>query len=125
MLEQLKEIKEKLNLLIQEVEQLENAIHGEELIIEKKDFKLMKRKGRIHNSNSHIFEYFGGVVFTLSDNVNDTYLYSMFMGLLDGTLPKIILIKREQPFITKEGYKLTHLVEQELDTKLREAYRNV
>jgi hypothetical protein len=36
MLEQLKEIKEKLNELIQEVELLVKSILGEELIIEKK-----------------------------------------------------------------------------------------
>jgi hypothetical protein len=36
MVEKLKEIKEKLNLLIQEVERYENALKGEEVIIEKK-----------------------------------------------------------------------------------------
>jgi hypothetical protein len=43
MLNQLKEIKEKLNQLIQEVERLENAIHGEEVIIEKKILNLLRK----------------------------------------------------------------------------------
>lgn len=58
MLEQLKEIKEKLNQLIQEVEQLENSIHGEEIIIEKKDFKFIKRLGTRNNPSRQVFKYY-------------------------------------------------------------------
>ena len=36
MLEQQKEIKEKLSLLIQELEQLNNAIQSEEIVLEKR-----------------------------------------------------------------------------------------
>jgi hypothetical protein len=128
MLEQLKEIKEKLNLLIEQVEQLENSIHGEEIIIQKKDFKLLKRLG--DRGSYHVFQFTEGVVFEIlgKDNSGLTdygkYLYSIFKALLDDKLDRIILLKRKSVLQTKEGFLITHDVENEVDTKLRDNYRS-
>lgn len=128
MLEQLKEIKEKLNLLIEQVEQLENSIHGEEIIIEKKDFKLLKRLG--DRDALQVFQFTDGVVFQVlgKDNTSHIdywkYTYSIFKALLDGKLERIILLKRKKELQTKEGYLITHEVENEVDTKLRDNYRS-
>lgn len=129
MLEKLKEIKEKLNLLIQEVEQLENSIHGEEIIIEKKDFKFLKRIGK--RGSLQVFQFFEKVVFELAgdDKINyaghSKYEFSIFKALLEGSLDRIILIKISEEVKTKEGFILTHKLEEEVDTKLRDAYRGI
>lgn len=128
MLEQLKEIKEKLNSLIQEVENLENAIHGEEIVIEKKDFKFLKRLGV--RGAYHVFQFSEGVVFEIRgmDNPgitdNAKYEYSIFTALLEDKLERIILLKRKADLQTKEGFLITHDVEMEVDTKLRDNYRS-
>ena len=131
MLEQLKEIKEKLNLLIEQVEKLENSIHGEEIIIEKKDFKFLNRLGfRGAYSTYHVFQFTEGVVFEIvgkdSTGLTDDakYEYSIFKALLDGKLERIILLKRKKDLQTKEGFLITHEVENEVDTKLRDNYRS-
>jgi hypothetical protein len=130
MLEQLKEIKEKLNLLIEQVEQLENSIHEEEIIIEKKDFKFLKRIGDSGYSST-VFQFSKEVVFLIrSDNAGLTlnsdaqYQYSIFKGLLDDELDRIILLKRKVNLRTSEGFLITHNVENEIDTKLRDNYRS-
>ncbi|MCH6198561.1 hypothetical protein MMU07_03145 [Aquiflexum sp. LQ15W] len=134
MLEQLKEIKEKLNQLIQEVEQLENSIHGEEIIIERKDFKFIKRVSRIADSDSHLFRYLNGVFFRLygispsillgeSLSLELKYEYSIFKALQENRLQKIVLLKLKEPVTTKNGSIITHKIEQEIDSKLRENYR--
>jgi hypothetical protein len=128
MLEQLKEIKEKLNSLIQEVENLESAIHEEEIIIEKKDFKFLKRLG--NRDALQVFQFTEGVVFQvlgkdatgLSDHYK--YQYSIFKALLEDKLERIILLKRKKELQTKEGYLITHEIENEVDTKLRDNYRS-
>ena len=128
MLEQLKEIKEKLNLLIEQVEQLENSIHVEEIIIQKKDFKFLKRLG--NRDALQVFQFTEGVVFQilgkdatgLSDHYK--YQYSIFKALLDDKLERIILLKRKKDLQTKEGFLITHEVENEVDTKLRDNYRS-
>jgi hypothetical protein len=128
MLEQLKEIKEKLNSLIQEVENLENAIHGEEIVIEKKDFKFLKRLG--HSDFLQVFQFTEGVVFQIagwdSTRLNDhgKYQFSIFKALLEDKLERIILLKRKADLQTKEGFLITHDVEMEVDTKLRDNYRS-
>lgn len=127
MLEQLKHIKEKLNLLILEVEKIEKAIHGEETILERKDFKFIKRKGTYteYNITRHVFEFFEGIVFSLPDDKSNSYLNTIFNNLINGTLERIILKRRIVPYNTKNGFLITHNVEQEVDTKLREAYREI
>jgi len=127
MLEQLKEIKEKLNELIQEVERLENSIHGEEIILEKKDFDKLKRIGT--RGKWQVFQFFNGPVFELKSetgNEHDYYRYefSIYRALLEGSLDRIILLKRNTEFKTNEGYIITHDIEKEVDTKLRDTYRN-
>uniref|UniRef100_UPI0040474EF6 hypothetical protein n=1 Tax=Algoriphagus sp. TaxID=1872435 RepID=UPI0040474EF6 len=128
MLEQLKEIKEKLNLLIEQVEHLENSIHEEEIIIEKKDFKLLKRLG--DRDPFQVFQFTDGVVFQVlgKDKTNYIdhwkYTYSIFKALLDDKLERIILLKRKENLQTKEGFLITHDVEMEVDTKLRDNYRS-
>jgi hypothetical protein len=128
MVEKLKEIKEKLNLLIQEVEQLENSIHGEEIILERKDFKFIKRIGTRNNPPRQVFQYFDEIGFQLHREENayssSKYESSIFNNLVDGTLGRLILLKRASTITTNEGYTITHDVEDELDTKLRDAYRN-
>ncbi len=135
MLEQLKEIKEKLNLLIQEVERLENSIHGEEVNIEKKDFQFIKRVGRIAESDSHLFQFLDGVFFRLygvsptsillkeSLSLELKYEYLIFKALQENRLQRIVLLKLKEPVTTKNGSLITHKIEQEIDTKLRENYR--
>lgn len=134
MLVQLKEIKEKLNLLIQEVERYENALKGEEVIIEKKDFQFIKRAGRIAESDSHLFEFLDGVFFRLygvpptfillkSLSLELEYQYSIFKALQENRLQRIVLLKLKEPVTTKNGSIITHKIEQEIDTKLRENYR--
>jgi hypothetical protein len=128
MLEKLKEIKEKLNSLIQEVENLESAIQVEEIIIQKKDFKLLKRLG--DRDALQVFQFTDGVVFQVlgKDNTSHIdywkYTYSIFKALLDGKLERIILLKRKKELQTKEGYLITHEIENEVDTKLRDNYRS-
>jgi hypothetical protein len=129
MVEKLKEIKEKLNLLIQEVEQLENSIHGEEIILERKDFKFLKRIGE--RGSFQVFQFFEDVVFDLAGEDNPNYVschykyqYSIFKALIEGNLDRIILIKRKEKLQTKDGFLITHDVEKEVDTKLRDNYRN-
>jgi hypothetical protein len=126
MLEQLKEIKEKLNLLIQEVENLENSIHGEEIIIERKDFDKLKRVGT--RGKWQVFQFFNGAVFELNGEDGGSmeiykYEYSIFKALIEGNLERIILIKRKEEIKTKEGFIITYDLEQEVDTKIRDAYR--
>jgi hypothetical protein len=128
MLEQLKEIKEKLSQLIQEVERLENAVHGEEIIIERKDFDKLKRIG--DRGVMQIFQFFDGPVFELngqegSQSDHYRYEFSIFKALLEGKLDRIILLKRNNEIKTKEGYTITHDIEKEVDTKLRDAYRKI
>ena len=128
MLEQLKEIKEKLNLLIEQVEHLENSIHGEEIIIQKKDFKLLKRLG--DRDPFQFFQFTDGVVFQVLGKDNTSYIdywkytYSIFKALLDDKLERIILLKRKENLQTKEGFLITHEIENEVDTKLRDNYRS-
>jgi len=127
MLEQLKEIKEKLNQLIQEVEKFENSIHAEEIIIERKDFKFIKRIGTGGSGYDswHIFEFKNGVFFDLHDFEKDEYQYNTLKGLLDGTLERIILIKRKYPLKYKSGKIATHKLEEKYDTLLRDTYKNL
>jgi hypothetical protein len=128
MLEQLKEIKEKLNLLIEQVEHLENSIHEEEIIIEKKDFKFLKRLG--NRDAFQVFQFTEGVVFQIlgkdATGLSDHYIYqySIFKALLEDKLERIILLKRKKELQTKEGYLITHEIENEVDTKLRDNYRS-
>jgi hypothetical protein len=128
MLEQLKEIKEKLNLLIEQVEHLENSIHEEEIIIEKKDFKLLKRLG--NRDAFQVFQFTEGVIFQIlgkdATGLSDHYIYqySIFKALLEGKLERIILLKRKTTLQTKEGDLITHEIENEVDTKLRDNYRS-
>lgn len=103
------------------MENLENSIHGEEIIIERKDFKLLKRIG--YSQGAYVFEYFGGITFFLSHKEDNSYQYSIFKALLDGNLERIILLKRKEKYQTKEGFFVTHIIEQEVDTKIRDAYR--
>jgi hypothetical protein len=126
MLEQLKEIKEKLNDLIQEVERLENSIHGEKIIHEKKDFKFIKRLGTRNNPPRQVFQYLNQVIFQLHSSENaysaSKYETSIFNKLIDGTLERLILLKKASS-LTNDGFTISHQVEEELDTKLRDAYR--
>ena len=129
MLEQLKEIKEKLNLLIQEVENLENSILGEEIIIERKDFDKLKRVGT-RGEWWQVFQFFNGAVFELNGEYGSSmeiykYEYSIFKALIEGNLERIILIKRKEEIKTKEGFIITYVLEQEVDTKLRDTYRGI
>lgn len=124
MLEQLKEIKEKLNQLIQEVEKLENSIHGEEIIIEKKDFDKLKRIGS--TDHVQVFQFFNGPLFILRPDTGDEYQSSIFKALLDKSLDRIILLKREKLLrikVDSEEVLITHKVEDIIDTKLRDSYR--
>ncbi|MEB2786504.1 hypothetical protein [Algoriphagus persicinus] len=122
MLNELKEIKEKLNQLILEVERLENEIHGEEIIIETKDFKYLKKIGA--TDSSHVFEYLEGVIFTLpASSRTSPYKFSIFEKLYNKELDRIILLKRDTPFRGKNGYTITHNIEDEVGTKMRENYR--
>ncbi len=120
MLEQLKEIKEKLNQLIQEVERLENAVLSDEVILEKKDFKFIKRFGTRYNKNElHVFQYSESIFFQLyglEGSLIDDYKYENLIFKS--------LIEMEKIIVTNDGYTLTHFLEKELDTKLRDAYRN-
>ena len=126
MLEQLKEIKEKLNSLIQEVENLENAIRGEEIIIEKKDFKFLKRIG--NRGDYQVFQFTEGVIFEIlgktysSHTDHMKYTFSIFKALLEDKLERIILLKRKED-IQIGSFLITHEVENEVDTKLRDNYR--
>jgi hypothetical protein len=128
MLEQLKEIKEKLNSLIQEVENLESAIQVEEIIIQKKDFKFIKRLDNWYDFQ--ILQFNEGVVFEIlgKDNTNQNdhwkYTYSIFKALLEDKLERIILLKRKADLHMREGYLITHEIENEVDTKLRDNYRS-
>lgn len=56
---------------------------------------------------------------------NSKYESLIFKKLIDGTLDRLILLKRDNPLTTNDGYTITHNVEDELDTKLRDAYRNI
>jgi hypothetical protein len=47
----------------------------------------------------------------------------MFKKLLEKELDRIILIKRKSPLTWNNGYKITHNIEDEIGTKLRENYR--
>jgi hypothetical protein len=55
---------------------------------------------------------------------NAKYEYSIFTALLDDKLERIILLKRKADLQTKEGFLLTHDLEMEVDTKLRDNYRS-
>jgi hypothetical protein len=127
MLDQLKEIREKLNQLIHEVERLEDSLKSEEIIIEKKDFKFIKRRGTggYGSDNWQIFEFKEGIFFDLHDHVRDEYQYHTFKSLLDGTLKRIILLKRKHPLKYKSGKIVTHKLEDKYDTILRDTYNNV
>jgi hypothetical protein len=126
MLEHLKEIKEKLYQLIQDVEKLENAIHGEEIIIEKKNFDKLKRIGNVERD--HIFQFFNGPVFKLNSRPGngDDDQSSIFKALLDKKLDRIILLKLETSYkirVNSVEILITHRIENEIDTKLRDSYR--
>jgi hypothetical protein len=55
---------------------------------------------------------------------NAKYEYSIFTALLEGKLERIILLKRKADLQTKEGFLITHDLEMEVDTKLRDNYRS-
>lgn len=126
MLYELKEIKEKLNQLILEVERLESSVHGEELIIEKLDFKYIKQIGKM-NSYRYVFEYLDGVFFELPNTPGSSnsyhYHFSIFKGLLSRDLDRLVLIKREKEY-SHNGFLITHEVEDSLNAKLRKNYRD-
>lgn len=125
MVNDLKEIRDRLNLLVQEVERLESFLSQGELIIEKNDFKYLKEKGKL-NSYRHVFEFLNGVFFELPDTPgsSNTYSYefSIYKGLLSGDLEKLVLLKLEKEY-THEGFLITHKVEDRVNAKLREKYR--
>ena len=123
MLNELKEIKEKLNQLIQEVERLEDSAHGEEIIIYNKDFKYLKRiAGGYSDRIYHIYKYLDDVSFIIYEKGGIEYENMLFNKLLSKKLERLILIKKTKPDRVQTNI-ITHTIENEIETRMRENYK--
>jgi hypothetical protein len=61
---------------------------------------------------------------TCNSTLNPLQQFSIFKALLEDKLERIILLKRKADLQTKEGFLITHDLEMEVDTKLRDNYRS-
>lgn len=122
MYKKIKDIKDKLNELIAELEELEKKINGDEVIITAEDCKYIKWLGQT-NSYIHVFSYLEEITFTLRKSQSYHHDLKYYQNIFSNTLEKMILLKKGKPH--EDGdFLITHELEPERQTKLRNLYRS-
>lgn len=119
----LKNLREHLSAMIEEIDNYTQADSDTIIIIRKEDFKYLKHERRAtYNYKFHVFSYKNEFYFRLY--MNEVYKQSLYEKIMKGELDSLILIKLEKEY-TYSGFQIQYEIETEENTLLRKAYRPI
>jgi hypothetical protein len=116
--QKLSEIQKQLETLNRLISEYLKSSEEERIVIKKEDFGKIKHIGSVPKTDWHAFDYNNGCTFHLNGYA---YAKEHFVKLMDGTLDRLIIVKRNEPYEI-HNYLFNYQLEDIEKTKLFDLY---